>query len=202
MDQAIIIFVRNPVLGKVKSRLAATVGKKKALNIYNSLLDHTCEISKNLSADKFVFYEDFINYDDIWDNAIYRKKLQEGNGLGKRMKNAFMYLFDAGYRKIIIIGSDCYELTGKIIEDAFDAFSKNDVVIGPALDGGYYLLGMDDFISELFENKKWGSDTIFADTVSQVKKLDYSLTVLVQLRDVDVESDIDFNKLKEIGNIS
>jgi uncharacterized protein len=202
MDQAIIIFVRNPVLGKVKSRLATSVGKKNALKIYNWLLDHTCKISKNLSTDKFVFYEDFINYDDIWDNAIYRKKLQEGNGLGKRMKNAFKYLFDAGYRKIIIIGSDCYELTSKIIEDAFDTFSKNDVVIGPALDGGYYLLGMDDFIPELFENKKWGSDTVFADTVSQVKKLDYSLNVLVQLKDVDVESDIDFNKLKEISNTS
>jgi uncharacterized protein len=202
MDQAIIIFVRNPVLGKVKSRLAATVGKRKALNIYNSLLDHTFKISKNVSADKFVFYEDFINYEDIWDNAIYRKKLQEGDGLGKRMKNAFKYLFDAGYSKIIIIGSDCYELTSKIIEEAFEAFSEHDIVIGPALDGGYYLLGMNHFISGLFENKKWGGDTVFAHTLSQVKKLHYNVAVLVQLRDVDVEGDIDPNKLKETSNIS
>ena len=169
MDQAIIIFVRNPVLGKVKSRLAATVGKQRALAVYNILLEHTRKISENLPVDKYIFYEDFINQKDIWHNDIYTKMLQEGNMLGERMKNASKKMFETGYKKIIIIGSDCCELTGEIINDAFNILSKKNVVIGPALDGGYYLLGMNNFISELFDDKEWGSSTVFIDTVKPGK---------------------------------
>lgn len=74
-DQAIIICVCNPVLGKVKSRLAATVGKEQALSIYTVLLRYTDTICGNLSSDKYVFYEDFVNHNDMWDECIYQKKL-------------------------------------------------------------------------------------------------------------------------------
>ncbi len=120
MKSALIIFARNPVLGKVKSRLAATLGEEKALLIYKALLTHTHNISIKLSADKFIFYEDYINDDDLWENHIYKKFLQQGDDLGSRMKNAFSYLFEKKYEKIVIIGSDCYELSMDIIIEAFN----------------------------------------------------------------------------------
>ncbi len=194
MKSALIIFVRNPILGKVKSRLAATLGKEKALDIYKALLFHTHNISFSLPADKFIFYEDFVNNDDLWENHIYNKLLQQGDDLGNRMKNAFRYLFEKGYEKIIIIGSDCYELSTEIVTEAYSLLTENNVVAGPASDGGYYLLGLKKFIPELFENKKWSSDTVYVDTIEQIKKLNYKLSALELLNDVDVESDIDFDK--------
>ena len=198
MKSALIIFVRNPVLGKVKSRLAATLGNEKALSIYKALLAHTHNISIDLSADKFIFYEDFVNYNDLWENHIYKKFLQEGDDLGWRMKNAFGHLFEKGYEKIIIIGSDCYELSTEIIIKAHNLLSENDVVAGPASDGGYYLLGMKNFIPALFDNKSWSSDNVYLDTINQIKALHYKFSPLDLLNDVDVESDIDFDKLKRL----
>jgi rSAM/selenodomain-associated transferase 1 len=195
LKAALIIFVRNPVLGKVKSRLAATLGKQKALDIYKVLLDHTHKISKNLPADKFIFYEDFVNRNDLWENDIYSKFMQQGSDLGERMKNAFGRLFGGGYKKVIIIGSDCYELTDYILVEAYNLLSKNEIVIGPSSDGGYYLLGMNIFAPQLFNNKNWGGNTVYLDTISQVNDLHYNIKSLIVLNDIDVESDIDFNKL-------
>lgn len=198
MKQALIIFVRNPVLGKVKSRLAATVGEERALDIYKKLLLHTHTISKNLAVDKFIFYEDFLNEKDIWENDIYKKFLQQGAGLGDRMKQAFGKLFSEGYEKILIVGSDCYELTTSMLKDAYNALSMTDLVIGPASDGGYYLLGMKEFIPALFDNKSWSSETVYVDTINQASHLNYTFASLITLNDVDVESDIDFEKLNKL----
>ncbi len=190
MKTALIIFVRNPVFGKVKSRLAATLGKEKALAIYKELLAHTNKILKDIPVEKFVFYDDFINHDDIWQNETYHKFLQEGDNLGERMKKAFEKLFNDGYTKAVIIGSDCFELTTGIILKGIKMLSTYDIVIGPASDGGYYLLGMNNFIHELFENKKWSTDTVYRDTLDQVEKFDHSVGVLALLNDVDEENDI------------
>ncbi len=198
LKEALIIFVRNPLLGKVKSRLAETTGEEKALEIYNMLLAHTHFISRNIFADKFVFYEDFVNQNDLWENDIYTKFLQEGNDLGSRMKNAFDTLYKKGYTKVLIIGSDCYELSKDIITEAFNTLSKIDIVIGPATDGGYYLLGMNTFIPELFDNKTWSSSTVYDDTINQINDLKLSVSTLRLLNDVDVESDIDFDELNRI----
>ncbi len=198
MKSALIIFVKNPVLGKVKSRLAAALGNEKALAIYKTLLAHTHKISIDLYADKFIFYEDYVNHDDLWENHIYNKFLQEGDDLGCRMKNAFGHLFEKGYEKIIITGSDCYELSTEIIIEGYNLLSENDVVAGPASDGGYYLLGMKNFIPRLFDNKNWSSDTVYPDTVNQIKALHYTFSALELLNDVDVESDIDFDKFNRL----
>ena len=193
MSSALIIFVRNPVLGKVKTRLASTLGDEKALEIYRILLRHTSDVTKDLAVDKFVFYDDHIDQNDIWENDIFEKFLQQGSDLGERMTKAFDYLFKKKYSKVIIIGSDCFELSESILSQAFDALSNHDVVIGPAEDGGYYLLGMHQFIPQLFDNKKWSSNSVYADTVSQLKEANKSIYELPLLNDVDKETDIDFN---------
>ena len=186
----LIIFYRNPKMGKVKTRLAATVGNDRALEIFRKLSLHTRTITENLAYDKIVFYTDSIDLMDIWPNAIYLKALQEGDDLGERMENAFAGGFESGYDSICIIGTDCYELTGDIIHEAFHALRSSDAVIGPARDGGYYLLGMNKPCPDIFTNKRWSTDTVFQDTVSVFELLRLQFVKLRELSDVDTEDDL------------
>lgn len=187
---ALILFVRNPVLGKVKTRLTAAIGEKDALRIYEVLLSHTHDISKSIDADKFVFYSDFIEAEDLWSVDFFYKHLQQGNSLGERMQQAFENIFALGYSRVCIIGSDCYEMTTAIIENAFTAMEKNDAVIGPAKDGGYYLLGLTKMIPGIFENKNWSTATVCTDTIADFEKADIRYFYLPVLNDVDTVEDV------------
>ncbi|WP_236564531.1 TIGR04282 family arsenosugar biosynthesis glycosyltransferase [Maribacter litoralis] len=184
----LLIFTRNPELGKGKRRLAATIGDQAAFNIYKFLLDHTVTITKNLYAEKQVYYSEEIWEDDIWDNKKFAKKLQSGDDLGARMANAFQEGFQNEYQKIIIIGSDMLDLSQEDLEAAFKALKKNDFVIGPAEDGGYYLLGMKKFMPELFKNKSWGTETVLKDTLADLEN--ETTTLLETKNDVDYYEDI------------
>jgi uncharacterized protein len=189
LKQALIIFARNPVRGKVKTRLAATMGDDKALSIYQSLLQHTVQITQQLACDLYVFYADGILFNDIWSDEVYLKKNQVGNDLGQRMHHAFDFLFEKGYQKIIIIGTDCFELSSSILLDAFTVLNTNEVVIGPSEDGGYYLLGMRQFFPFLFEEKAWSTDTVYNSTIQQLKMHKISYGILPILNDIDTEDD-------------
>jgi rSAM/selenodomain-associated transferase 1 len=184
----LIIFTRNPELGKVKTRLSSRIGNDAALRIYKFLLKHTAEITKELKVVKEVCYSEKIKKDDIWDTDIYSKKLQKGTDLGERMHHAFKQGFNEGYTHIIIIGSDMYELSKEDLEAAFRSLMDHDYIIGPAKDGGYYLLGMKRFTSELFKNKNWGTDTVLQATLNDLKK--ESMKLLPVRNDVDYFEDI------------
>ncbi len=187
-QKLLLIFTRNPQLGQCKTRLAATVGDKTALEIYCFLLEHTVSVTKDSPADKRVYYSEEIWEKDLWDPKYYHKMLQKGNNLGERMQHAFDQGFKDGYKKIIIIGSDLYDLTQQDIEAAFRALEKDDFVIGPAEDGGYYLLGMKKPKPTIFQNKTWGSDSVLSDTLEDLKN---ERTVLLsQKNDVDYYEDI------------
>ena len=188
-NNALIIFTRNPELGKVKTRLASTIGDEKALEIYKELLLHTMETTKNIDVDVFVFYDKKIEENDIWPNETYHKFVQSGEDLGEKMQNAFQKLFDLKYQNCIIIGSDLFDLNEKIISDAFQMFDKNDVVIGPAEDGGYYLLGLKKIIPEIFKNKKWGTSSVFEDTIKDLENLKIEYTK--KLNDIDTFEDLE-----------
>ena len=188
--KAIILFVRNPVLGEVKTRLAATLGKENALEIYKKLLDHTHSITKNLECDKYVFYADRINQEDVWENEVFQKRIQEGQNLGARMNSAFHSLFSGGYKEVLIIGSDCYELTQGHLEEAFELLSEVDVILGPASDGGYYILGMKEPAPELFTDMAWSTAGVFAETVKRLQKLSRRYLLLPLRNDVDEERDL------------
>lgn len=196
---AVIIFTRNPELGQCKTRLAKTIGDEAALNIYKYLLNHTATISRNAKADKYVFYSETIKKDDLWNTDVFRKKLQYGYDLGARMDNAFSELFQLGYEKIIIIGSDLLDLTTNHIDDAFQILNTHDLVIGPAKDGGYYLLGMKSLHSKLFKNKNWGTSTVLKDTINDIQNSTFSL--LEELNDIDTFEDIKpYQELKKFYN--
>ena len=188
MKEALIIFVRNPVLGKVKTRLAAGIGDEKALQVYKHLLQHTQSIAKSVSATKFVYYADEINTNDLWNG--FEKKLQHGHDLGERMEHAFQEIFAAGFLKVCIIGSDCFELTTDIIVNAFIGLDNADVVLGPVMDGGYYLLGTNRLIPDFFINKDWSTETVFVYTLKDAAALKISVTQLPLLNDIDTEKDL------------
>lgn len=189
-NNLLLIFYRNPESGKVKTRLAATIGNEKALSVYLKLAEHTKKITESLRADKLVFYSHTIEKRDQWPDEIYQKAKQSSEDLGERMLNAFKYGFDRGYKHICIIGTDCLELNHAIVETAFSALEQQDVVLGPAKDGGYYLLGMKTLHSDFFSNKNWSTQTVMHDTLLDALHLKSSVHLLPLLSDVDVEEDL------------
>ena len=187
-ENLLIIFTRNPVLGKCKTRLAAVVGDQTALDIYKFLLNRTSDITRDLEVEKTVFYSEYVSEDDSWDPQEYRKRVQEGEDLGERMLNAFSWGFEQGFQKILIIGSDLYDLNSEDLLEAFDVLDNKDYVIGPASDGGYYLLGMKQLNKKLFKAKAWGKASVLEDTLED---LEHEKVQLMGVRnDVDLYEDI------------
>ena len=128
--------------------------------------------------------------EDLWQAVGYRRFIQQGEDLGSRMQQAFAWGFEQGYQDIVIVGSDNIEITQTIIEEAFTALKTNDFVIGPAKDGGYYLLGMKALYPEVFENKTWSTNTVFPDTMQNLKANSDQIHLLPLLSDVDTVEDL------------
>lgn len=190
--EKLLIFVKNEEAGKTKTRLAASVGDKKALQVYQKLLKWTFEQTRNLEVDKEVWYSRFIPLNDIWEKGEYRKQLQAGDNLGERMSGAFKKSFrNNESQKIVIIGSDCAELTSEIIRQAFEELDNHEFVIGPAEDGGYYLLGMRSYYPEVFEEIEWSTGSVFQRTTERIRGIGGELKVLKELNDVDTIEDWD-----------
>lgn len=188
-DTLLIIFTRNPVLGKVKTRLAKRIGSENALEVYQILLEKTATITTTVSTDKWVYYTPEILEKDLWDAACFHKKVQQGKDLGHRMMNAFTDGFNAGYKRVVLIGSDLYELTSSDLEIAFEKLLDHKIVLGPAKDGGYYLIGLKNLLPGLFEDKDWGEDTVLRDTLLHFKNHDVAL--LKECNDIDIYEDLE-----------
>lgn len=185
---ALIIFTRNPELGKCKTRLAKTIGDEAALRVYKFLLHHTANVAKKVEASRYAYYSVNIQENDLWEQEYFSKKQQKGEHLGERMQNAFQELFDLGHEKVVIIGSDLYDLDAKYIEEAYQNLDTHDAVIGPALDGGYYLFGMKKVLPNVFNQKDWGTETVFEDTLKDIEN--YNIHLTKALNDIDTFEDI------------
>ena len=179
----LIIFVKNPIAGQVKTRIARTVGDEKAVDVYRHLLAYTQELVQSFTGQKVVYYGDFLNPDDGWNG--YKKYTQTGSDLGERMLNAFREQFSEGAQKVVIIGSDCFDITPDHLERAFRALAVADVVIGPATDGGYYLLGMSQLYPFLFANMPWSQPELCQ--LTELALFQHGLTFerLDELTDID-----------------
>ena len=188
-NPVIIIFQKNLVEGKVKTRLAKSIGNVKALQVYQYLLNHTHQQVALLETPTLVFFENTVE-GDFLHQPYFSGAVQIGEDLGERMKNAFQQAFDMGYQQVIIIGTDCLQLDSHILEESLNALDSHEMVIGPAKDGGYYLLGLRQMYATLFEDKKWSSPTVFSDTMKAAKKLGLNPWVLKELSDIDTYMDL------------
>jgi rSAM/selenodomain-associated transferase 1 len=189
-EAALIVFVREPVLGKVKTRLAKGIGDEKALAVYRFLLGHTLQICTAVNCIKEIYYAGHIIAHDRWNLPGFNKNAQAGEDLGSRMYNAFKECFERGYTKVIIIGSDCYELNTSMIDEAYRQLDRQDVVIGPTFDGGYYLLGLTQLLPEIFENKSWSTNLVMHQTLQDLRKKSLPFSLLDQLNDIDNADDL------------
>lgn len=195
--KAIIVFVKNPEPGKVKTRLAKDIGDAAAVDVYRQLLRHTHDVLVPVSAGKFIFYADEINRLDLWETNSFYKQLQHGNDLGERMQHAFSFLFELGYERVLIIGSDCPQLSTVHLNHAFELLETHDVCIGPVDDGGYYLLGLRAVHLPFFSNKAWSTDSVYSSTINDATEAGLTVAVTTeQLRDVDTLTD--WEELKEL----
>jgi len=185
----LLIFTRNPEFGKVKKRLATDIGDASALKLYKFLLQHTFEVVKELSVEKWVYYSEEIPQQDLWDQEDFQKKVQQGEGLGERMENAFFEAFNKGYKKVVIIGSDLYDLQEEDLKKAFLALDASNYVIGPASDGGYYLFGMKSLNSQVFRDKTWSTESVLRETLQDLKN--EKLTMLEVRNDIDTVHDLE-----------
>lgn len=186
---AVIVFQKKPAVGKVKTRLAATIGDVKAMEVYQYLLDQTHRQLAQMDIPIFVFFKKEIQPAYL-RRPNHRPFIQSKGDLGKKMRDAFETVFDLGYKKAIIIGTDCPELKAEDMETAISALSRHDLVIGPAYDGGYYLLGMKKVHEPLFKNKKWSSSTVLSDTLANANALGLKTHELRTLSDVDTYGDL------------
>lgn len=187
-DKAVIIFIKNLIPGTVKTRLAKTIGDEAAFDAYVRMQKYTRDVVKKVKAKPYLYYSQEIVDLDFWSPKKFHKMTQFGDGLGERIKHAFGYAFTF-HSKIVIIGSDCVTLKKRHLTQAFDLLNKNDVVIGPSDDGGYYLFGMKAFDRDYFQGIDWSTEKVLTQTVQIAKSKNHKFAMLEQLNDIDHESD-------------
>lgn len=191
---AIIIFMRAPHGDGVKTRLAKTIGRKKATEFYSLCVDAIISQVNELSTkvNKYIFftgpaYEEKIEY---LESLGFNVAVQEGEDLGCRLRNAFYRVFQKGAGKAVIVASDVPGLTASVIEEALDGLSTSDVVIGPSRDGGYYLIGMKELQGSIFEGVSWGTDQVCRQTIHTAKQKKLVVSQFQALVDIDTEDDL------------
>lgn len=183
----VIIFVKNLDIGTVKTRLAKTIGDYGAFEVYSELVKLTEHVTLNLEEDVKVYFSKKV-FSDLWPNTS--KHVQLGDNLGDRMLNAFTDGFNQGYDKIILIGSDLPDLNEQHIKKTISYLDNNDVVFGPADDGGYYLIGMNTLIPNIFKDKPWSQPNLLKVTLQELDELNHSVATLENLNDIDTYEDL------------
>lgn len=189
-DNALLLFIKNPIPGKTKTRLAEDVGNEMALKMYHVLCDWTREQALELEdTDRYLYYSSEITEPDAWPATAFHKRLQHPGDLGERMLEGFRAAFAAGHRRVVIIGSDCPGITSEYLSAAFAALENDDIVVGPALDGGYTLLGMRELLPSLFTDVAWSTDAVLPTTLARAGAAGKTVHQLQPLSDVDYLAD-------------
>lgn len=193
MNEILLLFLRRPVLGKVKTRLAADTNDQMALEIYNWLLEITHSAFKNSDSEKHLYFDSTGIESPAWAN-LYDSHTQIGDDLGMRMQNAFARHLSV-FKKVVLIGCDCPEMDTETLSQAFRLLNKHDVVFGPARDGGVYLIGMKNELFPIFSGIEWGSEKVLSQLLESAEKQNYKVGLLSSKSDIDFHMDfIPFEK--------
>lgn len=201
-NNALIVFAKLPEPGKVKTRLARDVGKKRAALIYSLIAKDVIDrVSKSREYNTAIFFDPPEKINEVKDwigegivesgpggSGLFFP--QEGGSLGERISRAFGKMFSSGADRAVIIGTDCIELTACTIEQAFGALRDYDAVLGPAEDGGYYLLGLSFLTPELFQQIDWSTKFVLEQTIGRIREKGLNYKLLETLRDIDNLNDL------------
>lgn len=192
-ENCILIFIKSPERGMVKARLSEDIDGDIVVSLYKNFVLDLLETVRNGGHTFRIFFSPPESEEKIskWLGRGSSYIPQKGKDLGERMKNAFSRAFSEGFSKVLLVGSDIPDLTDTVINDAFELI-EHDAVIGPAFDGGYYLIGFkrSTFLPEIFEEIPWSTDIVFERTIKILKKYDYKIHVLPEWRDIDRLDDL------------
>jgi len=193
-DKCILFFVRNPERGEVKIRLAATLGENVARDLYRCFM---LDMLSTLESTGFPFVICYYPEDALDDlkgivGEGYAFQRQYGEDLGERMNNGMADSFEQGFDRAILIGSDIPDLPVALIQESFAVLQTYDSVIGPAFDGGYYLIGFQrsSFLPEAFQGIEWGTGTVLTRTRAVLRDNKRTAYLLPPLRDIDTLEDL------------
>ena len=190
MSTVVLVFARVPALGHGKSRIAATLGLETARCIAEFLLRRTLETCAPLDSVRLWYTPaDAGGRLGAWMRPGWTCSAQEGYDLGGRMTRAFQDAFASGFSRVLAIGCDCPEMTAMDLRAAEQALLVSEVVLGPARDGGYWLLGMRRFHPELLSDIPWSTDAVFQRTLERAAGAGLSVSLLRKLSDIDTDGD-------------
>ncbi|RJQ14244.1 MAG: glycosyltransferase [Nitrospiraceae bacterium] len=189
-ENALIIIAKYPEKGNVKTRLAGHMPDVKIVGLYKYLLENTVHKLRAIAGvDTFIAYAPG-NAEGYFSRfGLNLISLPEGD-LGMRMFHAFKQVFHAGFQKAALVGADIPDLSEPVIQKAFELLSHNDIVYGPAEDGGYYLAGMRKLVKDIFEDVPWSSDQTLKKSIGQAKKAACSVAFTETLSDIDTIEDV------------
>jgi rSAM/selenodomain-associated transferase 1 len=185
--EVVLVFQKNEVLGKVKTRLAAGMGEARALEIYMHLIQLTYSALEVVPTSIWTYFSDYIP--ESTHPSVEKSLVQEGQDLGQRMAHAFARSFESGMDKVVLIGTDCPTLQSQHLNQAFEALTHSDLVVGPATDGGYYLIGMKRRADYLFDGITWSTAEVLSQTLAVVTAHGLHFTLLDELSDIDTQED-------------
>jgi rSAM/selenodomain-associated transferase 1 len=189
-DEHLIVFVKAPRPRAVKTRLAQAVGSDAACAAYRLLAETLFTRLSSLRNVQLRFTpDDAGDQINLWLRNGWKKKPQGEGDLGTRLVNAFEDAFRCGFKRVVIIGSDCPEVQAGDAEAAWAALQDHDVVLGPAIDGGYWLIGLRREQPVLFEKVSWSSKDVFSQTLTRAESAGLRTKLLRELSDVDTEED-------------
>ena len=187
MKNHLLIFAKYPEPGRVKTRLARQIGFEKAARLYQTMVETVVQKTAPRNGDyrRFLYFDPPERKGDFqqWFPFLQMQPQREGD-LGDRMTSAIRESLESAAERVIVIGSDCMEIDGVLIEGAFFRLDQADVVVGPATDGGYYLIGMKK-LYDLFTDIPWSTDRVFDETIRRANEFNLRVAVLPTLSDID-----------------
>ena len=192
MKRAVIVFTRIPVPGQTKTRMMPYFSPVECARLHENFLKDIAQECEKVNADIFVCYtpqKGKAYLKKIFHNAV-EEFIQTGEGLGERMYQAIGYVLGKGYDSCVLIGTDIPELKASDLEYALRLLDVNDVVFGPTVDEGYYLVGMKRPISEVFEKKRYGTGNVLEQTVRPLKEMGLTVGYVRRLQDMDDRDDL------------
>jgi len=194
-DCALLIFVKFPQRGMVKTRLAKDTGAYFATEFYRICTEHILSETKKLKKENFTAYIYCYSNSEVemvsgWVGKEFIVKAQIDGDLGERMSRSFNEIFHEGFSKVLIIGTDVPDITSDLINSAALKLDKSDFVIGPSSDGGYYLLGMNRPITEIFHEINWSTSIVLQNTLDKIKSLELKVDLIDELIDIDTKNDL------------